>query len=185
VALLKNDGMLGDTRVHWRMDTSFIKQAVSGWTIAYWHKGDTVNSIYLSGFQGGWDGHLHNMSIAGTMWIQGGASEAISFSPPGIAGQWHHYTAALDFTTDDTLYAWSNGNPNSWGGAVWNHNPPQFVQSHILCGVSEQFNAAGDWSNTGATGHFDNVRIYKRVLKNSEVWALAQQPGACPHPDPH
>ncbi len=168
VALFKSDAQAGGTFSNFSMLPT-VTSGVPAWTICYWWKYDNSGtSNVFSGFGSFWGSRFHAIS-GSTAWIQGGSSEDIIMSGSPVPGQWNHFAAALS-TTDRKMYVWLNGVPQVKSTIMW--HSPQTLHSSVMNGVDS---APGlPMGNVGATGHFDDIRFYHRVLSNEEVQTLFQ-----------
>jgi prepilin-type processing-associated H-X9-DG protein/prepilin-type N-terminal cleavage/methylation domain-containing protein len=171
VALFKKDSEAGSgvPLDNFRMSPP-VTSAKPIWTVCYWWKYDnTGTSNIFMGFGSFWGSRYHAVG-GSTMWLQSGFSEDIIMTQSPSSGQWNHIAGTLSIT-DRQLRAWINGVPKVEpmdGGHF-----AMTLQSTVFNGIDSPANTSFG-ANYGATGHFDDIRIYERALTDAEVLTIYQ-----------
>lgn len=170
VALFMSDTQVGTPGGHTAFTlTPSMFSGGQGWTVAYWWKGDQDpggSTNILTGYGACQWLHLyHAVDPNGTMWNYNCGGNACNFSAG--AGVWRHYAGSYNAQTT-AIMAYVDGNPYTCATAGGSPNF-SFV-ALALNGVYET--PTLPMVNRGATGHFDDVRVYSRALSDSDVRLL-------------
>jgi prepilin-type processing-associated H-X9-DG protein len=150
-----------------------VMSGVQGWTIAYWWKCDGAGEIFSGNIGNSQFGHVmvRNRGMEGTplTTMQSGMStgEDIVNGKVASPAKWQHFVASLSIS-DRKLYSWVDGVPAT-KDAVWNKYV-QNLQSSAFAGLEWPYGVP--FPGFAATGHFDDLRIYHRVLTDAEAKAI-------------
>jgi len=161
-------------------------------TVSFWWKNDPVGGTgqVLNGAQTNWaNGYLYIYGGGSRMWNQRGNNASVNVDANGApagTGQWTHVVSARN--SAGTLWAWINGSPTNPTSSSCAADPPSSPCSYAVGGwmgniVSHNWLIINGLDNVpnsamggqGQTGHFDDFRVYNRVLSDAEVLEIYNQ----------
>lgn len=161
-------------------------------TVSYWWKNDPIGGTVqvLNGAQTSWaNGYLYLYGGGSRMWNQRDNNASVNVDANGApngTGQWTHVASARN--SSGVLYAWVNGSPSNaatvscaastpsspcvYTGGQWVGN----IVSHNWLIINGLDNTPGvPMGGQGQTGHFDDFRVYNRVLSDAEILEIYNQ----------
>ena len=174
------------------LDTPSPLSGSAAMTVSFWWKNDPAGGTgqVLNGAQTNWaNGYLYIYGGGSRMWNQRGNNASVNVdangSPVG-SGQWTHIASARN--SAGVLYAWINGSPSnptavscaaaspvspcSYTGGQWVGN----IVSHNWLIINGLDNTPGvPMGGQGQTGHFDDFRVYNRILSDAEILEIYNQ----------